>query len=54
MLTDRWLSLAGREIGNWNDRTARGDTRAELGRRWRVLDRIASWLYRRDTRRKKA
>lgn len=35
----------GRALGNWNDRHARGDTRAERGRRWRLLDRIAGWLY---------
>ena len=35
----------GRVIGDWNDRRARHDAAAAASLRWRVLDRIAGWLY---------
>lgn len=41
------LSRLGAWIGNLNDRTSRHDSRAEAGRRWVVIDRLSSWLYRR-------
>lgn len=40
------LSRLGARLGNWNDRYSTGDTRKERGARWRVVDRIAGWLYR--------
>ena len=42
---------AGRALGNWNDRQYGGhDTASEASRCWRVLDRIAGWLYVRGAR----
>jgi hypothetical protein len=41
---------AGRALGNWNDRQARHDTASAASLRWRVLDRIAGWLYTRGDR----
>lgn len=35
----------GARLGNWNDRHSSHDQRAEASLRWRVVDRIASWLY---------
>jgi hypothetical protein len=35
----------GRILGNWNDRRSGHDSRSEASRLWRVLDRIAGWLY---------
>lgn len=35
----------GRALGNWNDRRNNHDSRGEVTRFYRVLDRISSWLY---------
>lgn len=36
----------GAAIGNWNDRTFGGhDSASQASRRWRVIDRLAGWLY---------
>lgn len=44
------LSRLGARLGNWNDQRYAGDTPAERGWRWRLLDRIAGWLYVRPDR----
>lgn len=35
----------GAVIGNFNDKHSRHDSSAEATLRWRMVDRIASWLY---------
>ena len=41
-----WLSRCGALLGNWNDRhNATGDSRSTHPRRWRLIDRVSSWLY---------
>lgn len=37
-------SRIGARLGNWNDRHSSHDRRADASLRWRVLDRVASWL----------
>lgn len=39
------LNRLGAMLGNWNDRHARHDSRSEATRRYRVIDRLAGWLY---------
>lgn len=39
------MSRLGATLGNWNDRHSRHERRSEASLRWRVLDRIAGWLY---------
>lgn len=41
------LSRVGARVGNWNDRHShsRHDSRSEASLRWRLLDRLSSWLY---------
>jgi hypothetical protein len=42
----------GARLGNWNDEHLGGhDRRVEASWRWRVVDRVASWLYLRGNHR---
>lgn len=41
------LSRLGARLGNWNDQLGygRAAARQHAGRRWWLIDRLASWLY---------